>query len=113
HDADLIRVADHALVCLIRRGLEQLQFADRVCRPDQPEFFRALMFVEDVLPGLDLLPGGDLRLAFILFRGREEVIESDRALDERAFVEQVQKAWLRAGEIEPELPAVLKNLLTR
>src|SRR4030095_9826841 len=76
HRANLRRIGDCAAVCRIGHPLDALDLRRRRRRPDQPEFFRALLTIEYKTVAVfgygDLLIVGQLRRTSVGRRRREE-----------------------------------------
>src|SRR5262249_34907202 len=96
-------VFDFSGVLRVGPAFERFQLGHFAGGPDQPEFFRPLLFVKDesivVIGNAEGLARGDLRRTLVGGRRWEKNVEA-RSLsrDERAFVDDVEIAALRADE---------------
>src|SRR5205814_3767715 len=64
-------------------------------------------------PGsLQSLFGGHARRVIVGLRFREQQIVGGRSASGRAFVQQIEIAFLRTGKVQAKLPTVFKDLLT-
>src|SRR5882724_6306833 len=113
HGPRLRCVLDLTEVAIVDSAGHGLQLRHWRCGPNQPEVFGALVIVETHPRRLQFLISSYPRRAAIRRRFGKQHVISRRVAARWTFVQQIQIAILRTGEVDAKLPTVFENFLTR